>query len=300
MLAEGRNMMGKASRLVGGMLLMMLLGGGCTAHPSPGSNAIDDRFLDRHGIRYWLAVKDEPRILRIHHLRIDLGNPRIELAAALARDPDGNGPATAELEQPLSIAQRARAIALVNANRWQGVPDAHGQRSTNWHEGMAVQIEGLAAAGGGMRSPPAGERCEFWLDGGGRAHIGPPPQIGAVRDAVAGLPQLLDHGRVLPEAGGAIHPRTAVGLDASGRWLYVVVVDGRQPGYSMGMNLRELAEYMRGLGCYDAVNLDGGGSSIMVLADAAGTLHLINDPSTKERGVSVARPIPVALVVKEK
>jgi hypothetical protein len=60
------------------------------------------------------------------------------------------------------------------------------------------------------------------------------------------------------------HPRTAIGFNA--RHLFVVVVDGRLPWISLGMTLPELAELMRQLGCTDALNLDGGGSSTFWLA----------------------------------
>jgi hypothetical protein len=60
------------------------------------------------------------------------------------------------------------------------------------------------------------------------------------------------------------HSRTAVGVTGDGR-LLLVVVDGRQPGYSRGMTLRELAELLRRLGAVQAMNLDGGGSSEMVV-----------------------------------
>ncbi|RYG19438.1 phosphodiester glycosidase family protein, partial [bacterium] len=59
------------------------------------------------------------------------------------------------------------------------------------------------------------------------------------------------------------HPRTAVGRDAKGgTWL--VVIDGRQV-QSVGASLPETAEIMRKLGCVDAINLDGGGSSTLSL-----------------------------------
>ncbi|HEY6707324.1 MAG TPA: phosphodiester glycosidase family protein [Actinomycetota bacterium] len=60
------------------------------------------------------------------------------------------------------------------------------------------------------------------------------------------------------------NPRTAVGATADGR-LLIVTVDGRQPGHSVGMSLRELAELFVRLGARSAINLDGGGSTTMVL-----------------------------------
>lgn len=55
------------------------------------------------------------------------------------------------------------------------------------------------------------------------------------------------------------HPRTAVGLTADGR-LLAVIIDGRNP-QAHGMTIQELAHFMQALGCVEAMNLDGGGSS---------------------------------------
>ncbi len=59
-------------------------------------------------------------------------------------------------------------------------------------------------------------------------------------------------------------PRTVLALNADRSTLWLIVVDGRQPGYSEGMNLPELADFLRSLGATDALNLDGGGSAVMV------------------------------------
>ncbi|MCU1589229.1 MAG: PhosphodieSPTER glycosidase [Frankiales bacterium] len=78
-------------------------------------------------------------------------------------------------------------------------------------------------------------------------------------------------------------PRTAVGVTGDGRML-LVVVDGRQPGYSVGMTLQELADLMQSLGAINAINLDGGGSSAMWVNGIR-----VNRPSDGfERGVGSA------------
>lgn len=59
------------------------------------------------------------------------------------------------------------------------------------------------------------------------------------------------------------HPRTAVGVSSDGTKVFLVTIDGRQSGYSVGATLRELADYMKSLGAYQAINLDGGGSTEM-------------------------------------
>jgi len=55
------------------------------------------------------------------------------------------------------------------------------------------------------------------------------------------------------------HPRSAVGFSKT--HIYLVEVDGRQRGLSVGMKLEELGEYMAKIGCEEAINLDGGGSA---------------------------------------
>lgn len=62
------------------------------------------------------------------------------------------------------------------------------------------------------------------------------------------------------EAGAA--PRTAVGIKADGNIIFYTI-DGRQQGYSYGAQLKTLAQRMAELGCVDAINLDGGGSTVI-------------------------------------
>ncbi len=80
------------------------------------------------------------------------------------------------------------------------------------------------------------------------------------------------------------HPRTALARLESGKIL-LVTVDGRQPGISVGMSLQALAELLLEFGAVDAINLDGGGSTTMVVHN-----KIVNKPSdqTGERPVSDA------------
>ena len=78
------------------------------------------------------------------------------------------------------------------------------------------------------------------------------------------------------------NPRTLAGVRADGT-LLLVTVDGRRPGWSVGMTLPEAARLMRSLGARDAINLGGGGSSTMVVRG-----EVVNRPSDRvgERPVS--------------
>ncbi|MBQ3181351.1 MAG: phosphodiester glycosidase family protein, partial [Clostridia bacterium] len=76
---------------------------------------------------------------------------------------------------------------------------------------------------------------------------------------------------------GGKNPRTAVGLDKTGTKMTFVILDGRRTD-ARGMTQTELAELMVELGCYTALNFDGGGSSIMVVDDFS-QKKVVNTPS---------------------
>jgi exopolysaccharide biosynthesis protein len=80
-------------------------------------------------------------------------------------------------------------------------------------------------------------------------------------------------------------PRTGIGYDRARQTLIVAVVDGYQLGYSRGVRQIEFANLLREFGAYDAMELDGGGSTTMVLDNT-----IVNNPSdaTGERHVANA------------
>lgn len=78
--------------------------------------------------------------------------------------------------------------------------------------------------------------------------------------------------------GDTRHPRTAVGTKADGSVVFMVV-DGRQSAISNGASLADLAEIFASLGCCDAINLDGGGSSTFILKNSEGKFVVENSPS---------------------
>ena len=118
-------------------------------------------------------------------------------------------------------------------------------------------------------------------------------------EAVGGRPVLVRAGAILPgvDSGGTFatsrHPRTAVGIARAGQRLILVTVDGRQKPYSDGMTLREIADVMRAFGSDDAINLDGGGSTAMVVANASGVPAVVNRPSDP----AGERPVGNALAI---
>jgi len=110
-----------------------------------------------------------------------------------------------------------------------------------------------------------------------------PPSTSILSEMIGGTPRLIRNGArsVEWEAEGVgssftydRHPRTAVGFNADSSKVFLFTVDGRQGGYSVGMSLFELTDYMLEWGIYQGVNLDGGGSTTMVVEG-----DVVNSPS---------------------
>jgi phosphodiester glycosidase len=121
------------------------------------------------------------------------------------------------------------------------------------------------------------------------------PKRGRLCTLVGGWPRLVVDGRsvadsvdrmegTFPRFSVTRHPRTAVGFSRDSTTLYLVTVDGRSES-SSGMSLAELAALMQSLGAAQSLNLDGGGSTTLVLRG-----RVVNHPSdsTGERTVGNA------------
>jgi len=252
--------------------------------------------LNALGIQYVLRKKTDPIPNRIHVLRIDLGAKKVSPRVALGPDPDGDGPAEVSLTDPRKLAAGPSVVAFINTNPWDSFPNAQGRKNRNWYPGQPVDIHGLAGTGGKMRSTIAPGNTSVWFDVQGRVHFGHQPDD-KPREATTGFQLILSKGKLTVGEGGVRHPRTAIGADEKGETLWLVVVDGRQRGYSEGMNMHELASLMKDLGCWRATNMDGGGSSIMGLLDKDGKMKVMNSPSGRFLGLVKIRPLPMVLTI---
>lgn len=114
-------------------------------------------------------------------------------------------------------------------------------------------------------NPPTG--TTFWIDKSGDAHITSAQECNAayaagnVLEAVASFGDIFVDGHARSDLDNSTRAsRTAIGIKADGT-VVMFMVDGRQAPYSVGMTMAEVAAAMEDLGCEQAVNLDGGGSS---------------------------------------
>ena len=101
-----------------------------------------------------------------------------------------------------------------------------------------------------------------------------------IAEAVSGRQMLLNDG-VAQSDDTHLEPRTAVGVTKNGKRLFILVGDGRRKEYSNGLSYADMAQIFKSLGAYDALNLDGGGSSSFCLSVGDGKFAPINRPSDR-------------------
>jgi hypothetical protein len=161
------------------------------------------------------------------------------------------------------------------------------------HGGDSVDVRGLAISQGEQYSDRYSGFATLFLSRDNRASIGDP--LERSWNAISGGTLVLTEGEILPELGMPAFddpsPRTAVALDKAGRRLLLVVVDGRQPNYSEGARLTELAQIVLDHGGHTALNMDGGGSSTLVVEGPDGRPRVLNSPIHGRVPPGVERPV---------
>jgi hypothetical protein len=246
-------------------------------------------------LQYWLETNATPRPLRLHVLAANLRNAAVELDLLAVPDPDGQGPAHATLDDPLNLLADTDILAAVNANACAPVGSRE-RTGTNTvcRRRLPVAILGWAQSTQGLISPPKNPYVAFWVDPTGRGRVGNLLHPVSARMAAAGLSRLLAEGEPTVASSRDLDARTALGLDAEGGQLWLVVAEGGRPGQSEGLTLPELAEFLRGLGCRDAIELDGGPASTMILR-RGNQFRMVSRPSG-----GWARPVPALLTIRER
>lgn len=246
------------------------------------------------GIAVEAYERKTPRPLRIYRATIDLNQPGLQPAVSFSADPDGEGPAETVLTPPKSLANDKGMVIAINTNAWSMIPDPQTGKAPGYIAGEKADIHGWALNHDRVASPSQEGYWTFWIDEQNKPAIDnliprkiekmPKPKL-----AIAGFGGILRDSKILVGPSEVRHPRTAIGYNADRTQLTLVVVDGRQPKVSEGVSEEELAQLMLEFGCADAINLDGGGSSIMLAKQKNGQLRIINRPSD----LTGARPVPV-------
>ena len=211
------------------------------------------------------------------------GDAMVLYTAPYGRTPSDSGGLT--VDAPLRLLTRHDDTLFFRA---AGTPHPGG--ATVLHRGEAV-LAGSGAAAEVVRRIAG----SLGPDGDLRIVARFSPNRGHLCTLVGGWPRLVVDGRdiadsvdrlegAFPRFSVTRHPRSAVGFSRDSTKLYLVTVDGRSES-SSGMSLAELASLMQSLGAFQALNLDGGGSTTLVLRG-----RLANHPSDSagERAVGNA------------
>lgn len=206
----------------------------------------------------------------VHLVTIDLTNPCVVPAASRVAA-DG----TAEAQKTITWAEREAMAVAINGSFFYPY-----EQSRFWdvkpEEGESVTVLGPTvfsepgAAGVSMSVAEiawAGQTLS--ITDNGHASIGATVASDAAV-AITGRNRLLEDGQVVAPRADP-YPRTVVGIDEAGTAMWWLVVDGKQPGYSDGLSLQPAATILQERGAHDAIELDGGGSSILVARTGDGS-----------------------------
>lgn len=197
------------------------------------------------------------------------------------------------MEEAEEIQKKGRTVlAAFNADFFDMFGDCH--------------PSGLCVSGGTVVANPDTHSPFFGVTKEGKPVIG---RIGeypvhTLREAVGGRQIIVRDGRPcelapLEPFGEISHPRTAFGITGDGHVL-LTVVDGRRPVWSNGASLGELARIMIARGAVIAINVDGGGSSTVIVRKGDG-LEMINHPADLVRPMEdLIRPLFDSLIVVAK
>ncbi|MBL6966219.1 MAG: phosphodiester glycosidase family protein [Anaerolineales bacterium] len=223
------------------------------------------------GVEYIRDIRSSPRRMVIHVIKIDLRADGIRLLVT---------PGNPEEELPLkarTTSQFLNNFDLQIAINGDGFEPWHSRTIFDYypHVGDRVAPIGFAASEEITYSQDTDKEPTLYLAINNGARFNAPTS--KIYNAISGNLMLLNKGEPIAGLEGSPEPRTAVALDRANRYLIFVVVDGRQPGYSEGATLLELAEIIAFHGGWTAMNLDGGGSSTMVVEGALGA-DVLNSP----------------------
>lgn len=223
------------------------------------------------GVHYTREVQREPWPMVAHIVRVDLTAPGIAFQTTPA---DRSAGMEFRAQTTGEFLRRSGAQLAINGGffepyRVEGLFDYYP------HSGDPVDVWGMSVYDGQFASRDHGLRS-LVIERDGSARIDDHVTTGW--QVISGQPLALNASPKLDLAAGARrHPRTAVALDDERRTLLLVVVDGRQPNYSEGATLGELADLIRRHGGTTAVNLDGGGSSTLAVRDGD-RIRVLNTP----------------------
>ena len=262
--------------IIGALGLMSLCIGGYQLYDRGRPAPVPMKQKLYEGVTYRRVVRLFPRPMIAHVLTIDTKEKGIEF---LVTPPDSEG------EMPLkarTTSQFLEDFDLQIAINGGGFSPwwSHSPADYYPHVGDAIAPAGLTASNGKVywtESDTEGVPPALYISRKNALSFNNEPN--RIHSAISGDRMIVLKGEIAPDLDDQeLDPRTAVGINRNGRYLYLVVVDGRQPFYSGGATFRELAELLMEQGAFMAMSLDGGGSSTMVVEGENSMPVIMNSP----------------------
>ncbi len=230
------------------------------------------------GINYSREVLNGPII--VYTVHIDLSSPGIHF---LVTPPQSQGEYLLSARTTSQFLHEYNLQLAINADYFDPWRD-NGFWDYYPHANDGVNVRGRAVSQGNHYTEgyaPAQTYNTLFITEDNRASFVPPQAT--IYNAVSGNMMLVTAGKVIPidttnDYLTGKHPRTAVALDQTAKTLILFLVDGRQPNYSEGVTIPELAAIIVERGGYNALNLDGGGSVTLVIEGQNGLPQILNSP----------------------
>ena len=237
----------------------------------------------RPGVRYVKLEREEPRLMKAFMIRVDLRTPGLKFTGT-GRDPkwgeqmpditnrvyiirtkrQRTADFMREQRRPVNEGGKGRDLVVaVNTEPWGPWEEPFTHKYASPSSPLITDGEVVSAKG-------TGGGAVFVVYTNGVADITrgiTEEQSARIWCAHTGFNIIMRDGEDIAKPGGALAPRTAVGLSKDRRWLYLLAVDGRQPEYSQGANMHDLVAFLKEAGAADAMNMDGGGSTTLVYWD---------------------------------
>jgi exopolysaccharide biosynthesis protein len=258
---------------------------------------------------YQHIIRTDPNF-SIYVVKINLADPRVSVRVSRGGpDPDADGPWVTTLMRPSEVAARDDYDIAINGDFFdvQNTKDIEG-KNTGYVEGKFAAPVGTAMTDGRLWHRAGRTWPYLEITSSNTAVI----VAGRLRQPIDfAARQIVGGGQIIVRNGEAVeynntfatirNPRTVVGVGKNGAELTFLIVDGRQPALSVGMTLGELSNEMLRLGCENAINLDGGGSTTLVYREpTTKKLTVLNSPSdTKERSVAEVLGVKVDAALPE-
>ena len=246
------------------------------------------------GVKYASFALKSPRLIKTYAVRIDLKAAKFRFKVT-PRDKDWGKPMP-DYPQGIIRAKRITCrdfmknavrdgenmVVVVNGSPW-------GPFHAPWTFKYAGN-QGLIVADGILVAPTRGKRPSFVVYKNGKVGFRlfeENDDLDEVLHAISGFGVVLKDGKVTPKDNpkAKLAPRTGYGLSQDGRYLYLVAIDGRQPAYSMGASTFEVGQWLKHLGAYNGLNMDGGGSTTLIVRKKDKLIKLNSHAFGHERAV---------------